>query len=68
MAQLATLPDDLRARMKQQEITAAIGAGYGVDMGKFLIPEGEFRKQQEQLQQQQMAMQVAATQATQNVR
>lgn len=69
MAQLATLPDDLRARMKQQEITTAIGAGYGVDMSKFLIPEEEFQKQQEQLQQQQMAMQVAATNATQqNVR
>lgn len=65
MAQLSTLPDDLRARMKQQEITTAIGAGYGVDMSKFLISEDEYRKQQEQLQQQQLAMQVAVQQATQ---
>lgn len=65
LAQFAQLPEPLQGRMKWQAITLAVGAGHGVDLSKFLIPEEEYQQQIQQQQMQQLQMQVAAQQALQ---
>lgn len=65
LAGYASLPEGVLARLKWEEVADAVGAGYGVNLRKFLIPEEEFQQQQQQMQVQQAALQAAAQQASQ---
>ncbi len=57
---LATVPEDLRARMKLDEITTAFGAGRRIAADRFLKSEDEVAAEQQEQQAQQME-QYAAT-------
>lgn len=65
LAVFTQLPEALQARLKWQSITASIGAGHGIDLAQYLIPEEEFQAQQQARQAQELQMQVAAQQAAQ---
>ncbi|RPA31522.1 hypothetical protein EGC79_20515, partial [Shewanella vesiculosa] len=55
LAQIATLPETLQARMKFDEIKAFVGQGRNVDLDKFLMTDAEYAKVQEQQQASRMA-------------
>ena len=54
LAQIATLPETLQARMKFDEIKAFVGQGRNVDLDKFLMTDAEYAKVQEQQQASRM--------------
>lgn len=62
LATISTVPENLQARLKFNDIAIFIGQGRGVDMSKFLISEQEY---QEKVQQEaaMRAQEAAATQA-----
>ena len=55
IAQMATLPPDVQARFKWDEIKAFIGQGRNVDLNKFMLSDAEFAKKQAEAQANQMA-------------
>lgn len=63
LAGYASLPEGVLGRIKWEEVADAVGAGHGVNLRKFLIPEEEYQQQLQQQQAQQLAMQAAAQQA-----
>ena len=54
IAQMATLPPELQARFKWDEIKAFIGQGRNVDLNKFMLSDAEFAKKQAEAQANQM--------------
>ena len=61
MAAVTSVPPELAARMKWEEVAAFVGQGRGVDLTKFIMTDAEFAKVQQAQQEQRMAQQVATT-------
>ncbi len=51
MATIGQLPPELQARLKMDDVSAAIGNGWGVDFTPYLHTQAEFQQMQEQQQQ-----------------
>ena len=60
MASVSTVPDNLAARVKWEEVGAFIGQGRNIDLARFLMTDAEFA----QMQEQQQASRVQETVAT----
>lgn len=64
MAAISSVPPELAARMKWQEVAAFVGQGRGVDLAQFLMTDTEYAEVQQANQEQALAQQVAAPVAT----
>lgn len=61
MAAVTSVPPELAARMKWEEVTAFVGQGRGVDLSKFIMTDAEFAQVQANAQAQAITNQVATT-------
>lgn len=64
MAAVTSVPPELAARMKWEDVAAFVGQGRGVDLAKFIMTDAEYGKKQEAQQAAALAQQVAAPVAT----
>jgi hypothetical protein len=64
MAAISSVPPELAARMKWQEVAAFVGQGRGVDLAQFLMTDDEYAEIQRANQERELAQQVAAPVAT----
>lgn len=64
MAAVTSVPPELAARMKWEEVAAFVGQGRGVDLAKFIMTDAEYGEIQKAQQEAALAQQVAAPVAT----
>jgi hypothetical protein len=60
MASVSTVPDNLAARVKWEEVGSFIGQGRNIDLNRFLMTDAEFAKVQEASAQARVREQAAA--------
>jgi hypothetical protein len=60
MASVSTVPENLAARVKWEEVGSFIGQGRNIDLNRFLMTDAEFAKVQEASAQARVREQAAA--------
>jgi hypothetical protein len=64
MAAVTSVPHELAARMKWEDVAAFVGQGRGVDLAKFIMTDAEYGKKQKAQQAAALAQQIATPVAT----
>lgn len=59
MAAVSTVPPELAARMKWQEVGSFVGQGRGVDLSKFIMTDAEYAATRQAAQEEQVTTDVA---------
>lgn len=59
MAAVVSVPPELAARMKWEEVAAFVGQGRGIDLAKFILTDAEFANKQAAAQADQAAQTIA---------
>lgn len=64
MAAVTSVPPELAARMKWQEVAAFIGQGRGIELSRFILTDAEYAAKVQQQQENQVGQEVATAAGT----